>query len=262
MHELSDFWPFFTAFAALAVAGFGVPIPEELATIGAGIWAGKNPDFGPMRWLILPVCLLGVLCSDLMLYGIGRWSGTKLLERAWVKRLLPQKRLERIEGNFDRYGVKVLLLIRWVPAIRSPMFISAGIMRLPILRFIVADAIAAAFGHSILFFLAYVFGDQFRETVTQAEHQLKPLLVLLMLAAVAGFLLYHFMRQPVSSADPHELPLIGDQVAAKIDYSTETIPAIHGGGRQALISNDGEPTDENRTTESNPEKARPPTPNA
>jgi membrane protein DedA with SNARE-associated domain len=228
VHELGDFWPFFTAFAALVAAGCGFPIPEEIPTIGAGLWVGSNPDFGPLRWLILPVCFVGVLISDVMLYHIGRWSGYGLLERPWVKRLMPPDKWERIQTNFDRYGLKVLLLIRWVPAIRSPMFISAGIMRLPLIRFVVADSIAAVFGHSLLFFLAFWFGDQFRDLVVRAEQrvdQLKPLLILLLLAGLAGFLLYHFLRRPVSTADPEELPLIGDKVASKIEHLENPAPS-------------------------------------
>ncbi len=227
MHELSDFWPFFTAFAWLMAAGLGGPFPEEIPTIGAGIWVAANPELGPLRWLILPVCLLGVLLSDIMLYGIGRLSGYRLLERPWVKRLISKEKWDQIQENFHRYGVKVLLLIRWVPAIRSPMFISAGIMRLPLGRFVVADGIAAVFGHSLLFGLAYWFGDQFQDLVMHAEQKvdrLKPLLVLLLIAVLVGFLLNHFMRRPISTGDPEELPIIGDKVAAKIEAPNDPEP--------------------------------------
>jgi len=212
----------------LVAAGLGLPVPEEIPTIGAGIWVGSHPDFGPLRWLILPVCFLGVLISDVMLYGIGRWWGPHLRERPWAKRLLPPTTWERIEGNFNRYGIKILLMVRWVPAIRSPMFITAGIMRLPLARFILADAIAACFGHTLLFALAYWFGDQFGELVERWEKRVdhyKPLIVLLLLGAVAAYLTYHFWRRPVSTGDLEEIPLIGDKVAAKIAQSTMIAPA-------------------------------------
>src|SRR5262245_48087654 len=121
---LSDFWPFFTAFGMLVAAGLGLPIPEEIPTIGAGIWAASQAEeMGWWRWLILPVCFLGVLISDVMLYGIGRFWGPHLRERRWAKRLLPPATWEKTERNFQRYGVKILLMVRWLPAIRSPMFI-------------------------------------------------------------------------------------------------------------------------------------------
>jgi membrane protein DedA with SNARE-associated domain len=217
--ELSDFWPFLVAFVSLVAAGIGVPIPEELPVIGAGIWVASTPEFGPLRWLILPVCFVGVLISDVLLYGIGRLWGTRLLELPFLARLMPPGKREQIEANFQRYGVSILLLVRWLPGIRSPMFITAGTMRLPLHKFIVADAIAAVVGHSLLFFLAYWFGDQFRDLVVQTEEtvdKVRPLLVLAALVAVTAFLLYHFWRRPVTTGDPAELPLVGERVATKI----------------------------------------------
>jgi len=214
------FWPFFYAFAALVAAGFGAPIPEELPTVGAGVWVGSHPELGPLRWLILPVCFVGVLISDVMLFGIGRWWGPRLLQYEWAKRLIPPETWRRIEGNYDRYGIKVLLLVRWLPAIRSPMFLSAGIMRLSFVRFVMADGAALVFGHSMLFFLAWWFGDAFQDLIERAEARVdryKPLIVLLLIAAVAGFLVYHFLRRPVSTGDPQELPLIGGRVAHQIE---------------------------------------------
>jgi membrane protein DedA with SNARE-associated domain len=218
--DLSAWWPFFTAFGALVAAGFGAPIPEEFPVIGAGIWVGSNPDFGPLRWLIFPVCLLGVLISDVTLYSIGRFCGPRLLEHRWVARLVPPEKRAHIEENFHHYGVKILLFIRWLPGIRSPMFVTAGIMRLPFSRFLMADAIAAVIGHSLLFFLAYWFGERFLTLMTEAkeaEDRIGPILVIVVIGAVLVYLLIHFLRRPVPTGDPkEELPPIVEKLASKI----------------------------------------------
>jgi membrane protein DedA with SNARE-associated domain len=211
------------AFVSLVAAGVGAPIPEELPVIGAGIWVASSPELGVLRWLILPVCFVGILISDVLLYGIGRLWGTRLLEHRWLARLMPPGRREQIESNFHRYGLRILLMVRWLPGIRSPMFVTAGTMRLPLHRFIIADAIAAVAGHSLLFFLAYWFGDQFKDIVTRAEgtvqNIVRPLLIMAAIAAVAVYLLIHFWKRPVTVGDPKELPIIGTQVAAKIEHS-------------------------------------------
>jgi membrane protein DedA with SNARE-associated domain len=211
------------AFASLVAAGIGAPIPEELPVIGAGIWVASNPELGVLRWVILPVCFAGILISDVLLYGIGRLWGTRLLEHRWLARLMPPGRREQIESNFHRYGLRILLMVRWLPGIRSPMFVTAGTMRLPLHRFVLADAIAAVIGHSLLFFLAYWFGDQFRDLVVQAENtvqsRVRPLLILAAIIAVAVYLLIHFWKRPVTTGDPKELPIIGPQVAAKIEQT-------------------------------------------
>lgn len=220
MPDLSQLWFFWVTFAMLVAAGIGAPIPEELPVIGAGIWAASTPEVGPVRWLILPVCIVGIIISDVLLYSIGRFGGARLLQHRLVARLMPPAKLAKIQDNFHHYGIKILLFIRWLPGIRSPMFITAGMMRVPLYRFLLADALAASIGHSLLFFLAFWFGDQFRVLVEHAEHEvdrLRPILLILGVIAVAVFFLYRYLRRPVPTADPKDLPLIGNQVAAGID---------------------------------------------
>src|SRR5207237_434846 len=117
-------------------------------------------------------------------------------------------------------GIKILLFVRWVPGIRSPLFLTAGTMRVPVVRFVVADAIAASAGHTLLFCLAYWFTDSFKALVERVEGDVSrvgPLLTVLAILAVGLYLLVHFLRKPVPTADPEELPIIGHQVAVKIE---------------------------------------------
>jgi membrane protein DedA with SNARE-associated domain len=171
-------------------------------------------------WIMLPICILGVVVSDGLLYGIGRFWGPRILEKRWMQRLLPSRKRQRIEQNFHQYGVLVLLFARFLPAIRSPIFIMAGVMRLSFKRFLFADGIYAIPGVSLLFTLAFWFGNQFRDLVLQAEgkiERLRPVLILIGLTAVASYLVYNFLHHPMATGDPSEdLPLVGGQIAAKM----------------------------------------------
>jgi membrane protein DedA with SNARE-associated domain len=215
------FWCFLAAFGALVLGGIGLPpIPEEATVVAAGGWVASTPEYGVYRWAVLPVCIAGILVSDFLLYSIGRHFGSRLLEHRWLARFLTPEKLRQIQHNFHRYGLKILLFVRWIPGIRSPLFLTAGTMRLPVLRFVVADAIAAAAGHTLLFFLSYWFTDSFKELYDHVEgdlRRLKPLLILLPILAVGIYLLVHFLRKPVPTADPEELPIVGSQVAAKLE---------------------------------------------
>jgi membrane protein DedA with SNARE-associated domain len=191
------------------------------------------PASPPVRlhWgIMLPVLILGVVISDGLLYGMGRFWGPRLLETMFVKRLIPPKRHQRIEENIHKYGVLVLLFARFLPTIRSPIFIIAGIMRLPFKRFLFADGLYAIPGVSLLFFLAFWFGDTFRNLVFAFERRVdsaKPMLILLALAAVTAYLVYHFFRHPVATGDPREeIPVIGQQVAAKITRPEDQPPIL------------------------------------
>jgi membrane protein DedA with SNARE-associated domain len=203
------------------IAGLGFPIPEEVAIVGAGLWtAGHGAEYPLYRWLMLPVCIAGVIIADMILYGIGRFAGTTLLKSRWTARFYPKAKREKTEHNFERHGVTMLIFGRLLPGIRAPLFLTAGVMRLPFVRFLLADGIGAILGNSLLFFLAFWFGDQFKELVDEAKNwvdRIKPLLILVGLSAVALYGLYHFLRTPVPTGDPEELPPLVKQVAARIE---------------------------------------------
>ena len=200
-------------FGALVAAGFGAPIPEELPVIWAGLWAA-DPEtvtaYGNLRFIALPVCILGVVIADGCLYGIGRYFGPKLLNTKFAKRFVPPEKRAKIEENYNKHGVKILLFARLTPGIRAPMFVMSGVMRLPLGRFIFADGIYAIPGVSLLFFLAYWMGEQFRDLIKRIHEQiafLKPVLIIALLTAIIAFLLYKFLRKPVSDGEPPDLKI-------------------------------------------------------
>lgn len=188
-------------------------------------------------WIMLPVCIAGVVLSDVLLYCVGRFGGRRLLDNQFVKRLLPDDKRERIESNFHRYGILVLLFARFLPTIRSPIFMMAGVMRLPLHRFVLADGMYAVPGVSLLFFLAFWFGDKFRHLVESAQgrvEKLKPLLILLALTVLATYLVYHFWRHPVATGDPREeVPLVGDKIAEKMEGTEDKLPDLVPAGTDA-----------------------------
>jgi membrane protein DedA with SNARE-associated domain len=269
--------------AALVAAGVGFPIPEEIPIVTAGVLAGRTPEINvadlghavsflgwspaagfpgglpwaalgrdwppaddsiPVRWwILLPVCILGVVFSDGLLYGLGRFFGTRLVRVPFMTRLMPPDKLARIESNFHHYGIKILLFARLLPGIRAPIFITAGSMRLPLKRFLLADGIYAIPGVSLLFGLAFWFTNSFRDLVVRAEEkviQWRPILILAAVLAVTVYFVIHFYRKPVSTGDPKELPLIGPQVAAHIDQDPE------GPGAAAQPKAKGAKADEGR----------------
>ena len=74
----------------------GLPYPQ-LAAIEGAVAAvnitrkeAAKPRRHPIWWIMLPVCIIGVVISDGVLYSIGRFGGTHLLGSGWVKkRLMP-----------------------------------------------------------------------------------------------------------------------------------------------------------------------------
>jgi len=169
-------------------------------------------------WILLPACILGVVLSDIVLYVGGRYFGEWLLKRRWMARVLPPARRRRTEANFHRYGVGILVFGRLVPGIRAPLFLTAGSMRLPLPRFLLADGIGAIVGNSFFFFLGFWLGDSVKILIEGVEARLKPVLIIVGVGLVVAYLLWHFLHYPVSTGDPSEVPLIGQQVVSHLEH--------------------------------------------
>lgn len=184
------------------------------------------PDRIRVRWwILLPVCIAGVVFSDIVLYTVGRRLGGWLFERPWMTRILPIEKRKRTEENFHRYGVSILIIGRLVPGIRAPLFLTAGSMRLPLPRFLVADGLGAVVGNSLFFFLGFWLGKSIESLVGQAEEKLKPILIVVVVGLLVALSLWLFLRHPVSVGDPQEVPLIGSQVASHIDQADASAKA-------------------------------------
>jgi membrane protein DedA with SNARE-associated domain len=168
-------------------------------------------------WILLPVCICGVVLSDLILFSLGWWGRDRLLRHRWLAHLMPPQRRRLTEENFHRYGVSILVVGRLVPGIRAPLFLTAGSMRLPLPRFLLADGLGAVVGNSFFFFLGFWLGDSVKSLIVGVEARIKPILIIVAVGLVVAYLLWLFLRHPVSTGDPAEVPLIGPQVASHIE---------------------------------------------
>jgi membrane protein DedA with SNARE-associated domain len=231
----AELWIYASFFAALVAAGFGFPLPEEIALGAAGVAAAS----GAARWyILLPLCIVGVLLADIGLYLIGHRYGDRILEHRWLSRFLRRDTRQRIHENFHRYGVSILIVGRLVPGIRAPLFLTAGTTRLPLSRFMLADGVGAIVGNSLFFVLGFWLGDQFLALLRHVESY-RSLLLFAALVAVAAVALYEFLRHPVSTGDPKEVPIIGPQVAGHMKGSAPERTTTQQDGAPAVPSTNG-----------------------
>ncbi len=263
MGDASILWIYLGVFGSLIAAGLGFPIPEEIPIVTAGVIAGhaaepriadpvlvgllgsapevpfpagipwgsvflagqyEPPPQSTLRWwILLPLCILGVVISDGLLYAIGRVGGMRILRFPWMQRLLPIDRFQSIQKNFQKYGVLILLFARVLPGIRSPIFLTAGIMHLPLRRFLLADGVYAIPGVTLLFSLAFWFTDSFSDLFFRIKHQVdraRPIIILTAIIAVTIYFVIHFLRKPVATGDPQELPIVGGPLKATLEGQT------------------------------------------
>lgn len=212
-------------FAALILSGFGLPIPEELPVLTAGGLCGHAET--ELRWYImLPVCILGVVIGDGVLYTIGRLWGPKLLANAWVQRkLVPPETRAKIEKGFHDRGILLLLGARLTPGVRSPIFIMAGVLRVPLARFLLADGLYAVPGVSLMFFFAYFFIDQAMAVFEKLDHY-RPFIIVGVLSFVGGIFAHRFLiSRHVATGEKSEVPLINKPIEKVSEAATHAVEA-------------------------------------
>jgi membrane protein DedA with SNARE-associated domain len=215
-------WGYPGIFLGLIATGLGFPMPEELPIAIGGVLASSHPEIH--WWIMLPVCIAGVIVGDGCLYAIGRLWGPRLLQYGWVKRrVFPPERLAKIEHNFQKHGVKLLLFARLTPGVRAPVFFTAGLTRLSLTRFLVADGLYAIPGVSLLFFLGYWFTGSMVDLIEGPLERAKSIIVIVAIVVVVGYFLYRVLRKPMVTGDPAEVPPIVGQMQHTLEHVTSKI---------------------------------------
>lgn len=193
-HVIQEFIEHFTyggILLVLLLGGLGAPVPEELPVLAAGALARE----AVIRWWIaLPLCLVGVLAGDVVLYWAGHHWGERLLGWRVVRFVLTEGRERHLLSAYRRHGVKIVVIARHVVGLRAAAFLTAGIARLPFWKFLLVDAAAACVGVPLSFGLAYFFTDQLQD-ILHDVHRAERWLVLLALVTLAAWLTVRAWRR-------------------------------------------------------------------
>ena len=111
---------------ALALATL---VTEDITCIAAGVLVARGLlSFGAATG----ACLAGIFVGDLLLVAAGRWLGRPALARAPLKWFLTPTTVESSARWFRAQGPKVILLTRFLPGSRLPLFVAAGILHAPL----------------------------------------------------------------------------------------------------------------------------------
>lgn len=104
---------------------------EDAATITVALLASRMVI--DARWA-LAAATIGTILGDIALYAIARWAG----ERRWVRRWTGRPTVAAALGWLERHAVGLVVLARFTPGLRLPVFAGAGTVRVPAGRFVVA----------------------------------------------------------------------------------------------------------------------------
>jgi membrane-associated protein len=186
--------------AAVAIF-FGVlstlvlPLPEELALMGAGWWAHQGAL--PL-WSAWVAATAANVVGDTISYLIGRYFLERLLKTRLGKRLLPSELRKWGEDFVRRRGFGAIILGRFLVAFRGPVYFAIGAAEYPLGRFELINSIVALIEGAALVWLGYVFGQSMK-----VEHQVRwveiSIGVFVLGLLVAPFLLKRRLRTRVAS---------------------------------------------------------------
>ncbi|MDP1608218.1 MAG: DedA family protein [Chlamydiales bacterium] len=141
-------------FSALMLAGFNIPISEDLMIIFSAILAATVVPENTAK--LFTAVFLGCYISDWVCYWIGRKWGPKLWNIRWFAKTFDQKKLSLIQSYYEKYGFKTLLIGRFIPfGVRNGLFLTAGLGKMHFGKFILSDGIACICSNTALFLLAY-----------------------------------------------------------------------------------------------------------
>jgi membrane protein DedA with SNARE-associated domain len=123
----------------LVLTGIGLPAPEDIWLTLAGFSAFKQSG-DVFAWyayaLAFAACTTAILIGDSGAWWLGRRFGFGIRDRfKFMRTVLNEKRMRRVQGWFDNYGSWTVFFGRQIAGVRFVTFFSAGTMRMPLTKF-------------------------------------------------------------------------------------------------------------------------------
>jgi len=156
-------------FLVLLLCGLGLPLPEEVTLIGAGILVSQGRvDFV----LISATCSVAILLGDMSPFFLGHHFGESVLRIPLIAKMLHPERFARVEKRFLDHGNWATFLCRFLPGIRIPGYFVAGTVGMKFWRFLVLDSLGVLISVPVSIHIGRLFGDQMDrlKTTMQSLH--------------------------------------------------------------------------------------------
>ena len=168
---------YLAVFIALMICGAGLPLPEDITLVAGGVIAGLGyANVHAMVALAMFVVLLG----DCAIFLLGYRHGARILQWRFVARILTPARYAKVQEKFHRYGNRVLFIARFLPGMRTTIYLTAGMThRVSFLRFLLLDGSAALISVPFWVYLGFVGADNHQWLLTWMHRGQASLWVLL-----------------------------------------------------------------------------------
>ena len=177
-------------FALLILGTLGFPFPEDSILILNG--------FLVARCVVDPlaasfVVYAGLLMTDYSLYWVGRTYGRGVIEITRFRKIMTPERLSRLEVEFQRWGGFVVFFGRFLLGVRAQVFLTAGVLRLSRIKFLIFDGLSAAI--MVVFWGAVGFYGNHGIQVVQAKvRRIEYAVIVILVLGVAAAVTYFYLK--------------------------------------------------------------------
>ena len=206
MIEQLDSWIASTGPSAFLVLGLGAlieyifpPFPGDTVVILGGVYAVR----GQKPWmLVFGVITVGSVIGA----AIDYWIGAKLRDRIEQQPEgkffgLRHQKIREVQEKMRRFGSALILINRFLPAVRAFIFLAAGAARMSFGRVLLLGAISAVAWNCLLMALGITVGgnaERLEGLVRNYELAAYSVLAIAGLALAARFLQRRRQRRPTS----------------------------------------------------------------
>ena len=130
-------------------------ISEDITCITAGILAAS----GMLSFFHATLgCFLGIFIGDVGLYLLGRVLGPKAIRVPPLRWFIKEEQLLASERFFAKYGAALVIVTRWLPGMRIPTYVAAGVLKLKFRVFLFYFLIAAVIWTPLLVGISMLIG--------------------------------------------------------------------------------------------------------
>ncbi len=140
------------------VAAIGTFIMEDPVTVGCGLLVA---DKSMVFWAAFIGLACGICIGDFSLYLLGRYASQYVLKWGLVK----QDKLEEAEAWFKRNMFQTVVGARFLPGLRIPAFVGAGVLRASPWKFLLVSACGCTVWTLFLLTLTVWLGELVKETL-------------------------------------------------------------------------------------------------
>src|SRR5215472_7515434 len=144
-------------FGAVFVEQMGLPLPALPWLLAAGALAATG-KFNLLLGLVVTV--LACLIADAVWFYLGRFRGNQVLALLCRISLEPDSCVRRTQNVFTRYGLRGVLVAKFLPGMSTVAPPLAGMSGIGAGRFLFVDGVGALLYAGVLFGFGYFFNRQ------------------------------------------------------------------------------------------------------